>query len=890
MSQTLHLCATSRLAQTLRSAAPAQNAIWRTPLALTVGQWLANLADAALIAGEAAPLALDADAERLLWEQVVAEALAGASAGAALFDLAGLAASAQEAHALCRAWGLSAGGDADEARLFADWQGRFLKRCRAAGWIDPAGLQDWLIGRLADGAFALPERVVLAGFDRPTPLERRLFATLAERGVAVETMTVGEVAGQVEVFSAADSAAECHAVALWVEAQLAAKPLARLGIVAPDLASVRDRLAGLLDEALQPQALRPDAAELPRPYNISLGRPLAEQAAVRSALELLAVVASRASIEQSRLSALLLGGFWAGAESEADARARLDAEQRRRHGFLTTPAALLRLGERLALACPQTLAALAGGVELAATAPRSQRPAAWGKHFRQLLAVLGWPGERALSSDEFQARRAFLELLDGFGRLDGVLGSIGGATALARLRDLCRHRVFQPETRGRPAVQVLGVLESAGLEFDALWVMGMNDDRWPPPPRPNPLLPAAAQRAAGSAHASAEVELDFARRVHARLLRSAPRVVFSWAQADGNRMLRPSPLLAGLPAARPLTARVTTLASRLAGVDQRQALADAAAPPVAPGETVAGGSWLLRAQAICPAWAFYRFRLAAQVLDAPLEGLDPAARGTLVHGALEAFWRQCGSSAALAALDETTRPAAIASAVSSALANFEQTLGNRLPDRFRQLEAARLARLLERWLALEATRTQAFTVVACEQQSEVGIEGIRVKVVADRIDRLEDGRQLIIDYKTGAAIDVRNWASERLSEPQLPIYAALVADDVAGVAFAKVLADKPAFTGVAATGDLLPGVAGLDDGRQKLFDAERFADWPAVLEHWRDRLQAIAREVGDGVAGVVFADEAALRYCDVLPLLRLPERRQLLQAANSGLPADGESR
>jgi len=890
MSRTLHLCATSRLAQTLREVAPATQIKWRTPLALTVGQWLAELADAALLAGEPVALPLDADAERLLWEQVVAEALASASAGAALFDLAGLAVSAQEAHALCRAWGLSAGGDADEARLFADWQGRFLKRCRAAGWIDPAGLQAWLIGRLADGAFALPERVVLAGFDRPTPLERRLFATLAERGVVVETMALGEVAGQIEVFSGADSAAECHAVALWVEARLAANPQARLGVVAPDLASVRDRLAGLLDEALQPLALRPDAAELPRRYNISLGRPLAEQAAVRSALELLAVVGSRASIEQSRLSALLLGGFWAGAESEADGRARLDAAQRRQHGFLTTPTALLRLAEHFSLPCPQTLAALGGALELAATAPRSQRPAAWGKHFRQLLRALGWPGERPLSSDEFQARRAFLELLDGFGRLDGVLGSIGGTTALARLRDLCRHRVFQPETRGRPAVQVLGVLESAGLEFDALWVMGMNDDRWPPPPRPNPLLPAAAQRAAGSAHASAEVELDFARRVHARLLRSAPQIVFSWAQADGNRMLRPSPLLGGLPAARPLSGRVATLASRLAQVDERVALGDAQAPPVAPGEAVAGGSWLLRAQAICPAWAFYRFRLAAQSLEAPVEGLDPAARGTLVHAALEAFWRQCGSSAALAALDDTTRPVAIAAAVRSALASFEQTLGNQLPERFRQLEAARLGRLLERWLVLEATRPQAFTVVACEQQSEVGIEGIRVKVVADRIDRLEDGRQLIIDYKTGAAIDVRNWASERLSEPQLPIYAALVADDVAGVAFAKVLADKPAFTGVAESGDLLPGVAGLGDSRQKLFDAERFADWSAVLVHWRERLQAVAREVGDGVAGVVFADEAGLRYCDVLPLLRLPERRRLLQAANAGLPADGEAR
>jgi hypothetical protein len=37
--------------------------------------------------------------------------------------------------------------------------------------------------------------------------------------------------------------------------------------------------------------------------------------------------------------------------------------------------------------------------------------------------------------------------------------------------------------------------------------------------------------------------------------------------------------------------------------------------------------------------------------------------------------------------------------------------------------------------------------------------------------------------------------------------------------------------------------------------------------------------VKQGQAGVVFADESALQYCEVLPLLRLPERRRLLAQA-----------
>ena len=37
---------------------------------------------------------------------------------------------------------------------------------------------------------------------------------------------------------------------------------------------------------------------------------------------------------------------------------------------------------------------------------------------RKALQASGWPGDRVLSSHEFQTRRAFGEVLDGFGRLD----------------------------------------------------------------------------------------------------------------------------------------------------------------------------------------------------------------------------------------------------------------------------------------------------------------------------------------------------------------------------------------------------------------------------------------------------------------------------------------
>ena len=198
---------------------------------------------------------------------------------------------------------------------------------------------------------------------------------------------------------------------------------------------------------------------MPRSFNFSLGRGLADLPLIHVALDLLALGSGRGKTEQSRISALLLAGGWAAAEAEADGRARLDAALRRDLPYFTTLPAVIRLAARLAESeaplCPETVAALDAFVDVMTSTPRALRPGEWAGVFRKALQAVGWPGDRQLSSHEFQARRAFGEVLDGIGRLDTLLGSLSLNEAVRRLSQLCRQRIFQPETRGRPAIQVL---------------------------------------------------------------------------------------------------------------------------------------------------------------------------------------------------------------------------------------------------------------------------------------------------------------------------------------------------------------------------------------------------------------------------------------------------
>ena len=115
-----------------------------------------------------------------------------------------------------------------------------------------------------------------------------------------------------------------------------------------------------------------------------------------------------------------------------------------------------------------------------------------------------------------------------------------------------------------------------------------------------------------------------------RLLTAAPAITFSWRRQDGARFLRPSPLIADLPVA-PEAAPLppAPLPPPL------EALIDTRGPAVPPGEKVSGGTGLLKAQAICPAWGFYQYRLGAQALREPVEGQDlqPGVTGEIGSGA-----------------------------------------------------------------------------------------------------------------------------------------------------------------------------------------------------------------------------------------------------------------
>lgn len=887
------LCPTARLASGLRLAhGQAQSArglsVWAALGSATPAQWLDHLVSSALLRGEISPEAVPGmfltwPQERCLWEQAVAADVG--IEGGELFDGTGMAQAAMDAENVRLAWRLEVPAlmQTDEFRAFMRWRERVMNACQNRTWRTAMEAMAWRIDCISRGIGGLPRRIGIAGFVAPDPMVSRLLGVLEARDVELFRVDFGRVkvgAGKTApggVRACLDAEDECRAAADWARRRLAAAPplsAVRLRIAVADWPARRRLLESALSDALHSGAVGAGWASLEPAFVPAGGSPLGDETVVDVALRLLRLFVHPGRIAQAEFGALLCAPGWSADVSEADGRARTEAVLRERLPPEFSLDRLRRAVSRLAssIGVPQLSGDLDVLFEAQRAAPGRQLPGAWGRRFVALLDAMGWPGQRALLRREQAACEEWMELLAGLSTLDTVMGRIDAAAALRVAQQLCRDQSFAAPRRTAPPIEICGLNDALSGPVDGLWVMGMNEGAWPPTPRPNPLLPAELQRRAGVPASRADALSLQARRLQALWLDSADECVFSWAGSEGERVLRPSPLLAEMAPVADATRAPLALA---AGIELER-IEDGRAPPVAAGERIRGGTALLQAQAACPAWGFYQYRLGASVLPTPTFGLDARARGGLLHGALEAFWR--GHDLPwLRGLDEPARDAAIAAAVAAALAEFDRDAIEPLAPRLAALEGERLRALLATWIEVEAARAN-FRVLACEENHTLDIEGLPVRVVIDRIDELDDGRLVVIDYKSGRSVSADSWADARPSEPQLPIYAALAFPDkaVAAVALARVVAGDPAFSGIAQTDGLLPGVKALEQQRKRYGESE-FPDWQALRGRWAERIRDLAREVREGVAAVVFADDKALKYCEIKPLLRVAERYQKWQ-------------
>ncbi len=899
------LTASRHLAHALQldyaAAAQAQGlVVWPSPRILPWSTYLRTACQLHRSEQAQAPRLLSEQQSLALWERIVADSDAGKS----LLNPSQAARNAQRSWQRLHQYQMPlrkvGAYPGEEAQALFGWAEQFVQITAGKLWLDSARFAAYLY----DTQFKPSTDLIIYGFDQLVPDMQRLLRAWQQQGVAVHYLKPDAQQAQVQLHATKDSQLELKQAACWARAQIESG-VQRVAVVVPHLTAQAAQVTRRFTDVFAPAQRRIDISAEATAFRVVATPPLASYPLVQHALLMLQLLQGRADVLLA--GQLLRSPFFAGYEHEAAARARAELAARKDRREYWSCNELERLAA--VTACGQLAACMQATHNYLRDHQHSALPSEWTERFTQLLRLSGWPQGRVLNSTEQQTFNKLQQLLAELSALDELLGKISLNAAIATLRDACNAESFAPEGLDQ-AVTIIDVDSIAGMQFDAVWVMGLHAGEWPPAPEPDPFLPIELQREYGLPDANAELCLRLARHKLQRLVSAAPEVVLSWPEHDDDAELRVSPLLSEFVAAYPDTEKrldkpVQSFVEGLRANDvwggvgaqlftTRPALetfVDDMAPPQFPG-AAKGGSRIVELQSRCPFRAQAELRLHAEPVPRVSPAVEATERGQLVHRVLKEVWERLKDSQGLQDAFTTIAaggesPPAIDDAQQAGLQPDLQDMVREIATRVaqqvipattkhRQRLAALEVELCSQWimqlLALERTRLP-FRVLRSEQTEPFELAGMQINIQLDRVDELPDGGLLLIDYKTGDSNRTSDWLdreeSGRPRSPQLPLYALAHRQQLAGIAFAVLAPGKAEFRGLADTDSIAPGIADyavLKPGKQ----LPGISSWDDLLQHWQQVLNVLARQYLSGEAYVKPLKNECT-YCHLHSLCRVHE-------------------
>ena len=400
----------------------------------------------------------------------------------------------------------------------------------------------------------------------------------------------------------------------------------------------------------------------------------------------------------------------------------------------------------------------------------------WLAHWRELLRASGqWPAlERDAAGAQVLAALRLGEIdraeLEG---LPAARRRMTLAEFMAWASDTLEAGTFRPPAAERAEVVILPFHQLLGRPFAALVIPGCDEARLPASPDPAGTWSAAQREWLGLPSRQA---LEAEARSAWRQALQAPHCDVLWRRTDASgEPVVPSPLVQEL-----LLAAIAA-----PGADGREARRIEAAPVQPPAAIAAVlGVEQLSASAYedlrkCPYRFFALRQLGLQEPDEIDVDLGKRDFGNWLHRVLSTFHARLAEQGVD---DARARARLLDEAAQAAMREMRLDEGEFLPFRAAWNQARE--GYLE-WLARhEAKEGAVFLEAEGEHERTVGATRLIGRI--DRIDRLRDGRRMVMDYKTEGLLATQERVKRPGEDTQLAFYAALLGDDALRAAYVNV--------------------------------------------------------------------------------------------------------
>lgn len=771
---------------------------------------------------------LNSHQERLLWQQIIEEILGK--------EFNGIASTIMEAYELVTNWQLNIANwngyelyesyESEDIIIFKRLNKKFEEYCRTNNLVTTCKLPSLLLPYLQDYNL----KITLSSFDEYSPQFQTLIDNLKNLNYQIYHNDSNNYKNsKLNTIGFDKQCDEITTVARWAKKLITSNPKISIGVIAINLKDLRSEIIRIFNNVLGGE----------ENFNISAGAVFSSLPIISSALELLVLIPSE-PFELKKISKILLSPYIHGAEVEKSNRAIFDFKLHSLGQIQFRLSDIEFLAKKYSINIPILINILQSAHDIFTQVKNKKLcHSDWIKIFIQILQILGWPSENNLTDYESEAIKRFTELLDEFALTDLIARKTYMIQALHTLRSIADQTIFQPIQKTESQINILGYLEAAGINFDYLWVIGLDQESWPTSSTPNPFIPIKVQKKFALPHSSAQRELHFCTTLINRFKRSAREVIFSYVKQIEDRVIGPSSLIADiqeicisnldLAAYTPLAKEIYN-SKKLVVTDTD----DYSFTPIS-NEVIYGGSRLIELQSLCPFRAFVEFRLTTKELKQFEPGISKLKRGILIHATLEEFWKKVKTHQNLCKYNQDDLHNLIIKSIEYAL-NKEN-----LSQNLYLLEKKCLIRLLTRWLEIEKNRPP-FEVIATEKIVQTTLGTLQISLRIDRIDRLENGNLLIIDYKTGKKLPaVFDWFGVRPKNPQLPLYC-VASGEAQGLAFAQINIESIKFKNIGLD-ELAFGLRTADENNFK-----NNINWQGLIEYWQEILTNLTKDFVSGIA------------------------------------------
>jgi len=727
-------------------------------------------------------------------------------------------------------------------------------------------------------------RLLWVSYDLITNAQKTYISNAVAAGIEVEQIKPNKSAKSQQFFQYDNTKLEIKGALEHARQLLEKDEKHTLSIVIPDLQHRYQQVQELARDVFYPASSPLDIQHNNKVYQFSLGQPISEWAAIEAALGVISLLKNRCNLidlgfilrnqflglcaqhpnecrqfeywlKRQRIHDLLFDNLpdlyrqWRAADQVGD-----EGED----NFLITLERLVvqrqSIHEQLSLQKAQSgFAALSFNH--------------WLQVFNDWLDTWGWRSNTntsEMSGVQIQLQLRWKSLLEEFAGLASVQKRAGLSRALEVLHQMAHSAIFLPKAAVAPIV-ISGVLEAVGREVSTCILTGMHQD-YPAPPSNDAFAPNRLLVLAGHPEATAESGFQQATMVIENLLSCAQHHVVSYALATDQ----------DLDLTQQCSALFKEVVFEPVSIAQSQGeklpqilqqYKDVKGPAWNDPQHAKGGSRIFENQSLCAFKAFATHQLGFEQQDESEFGLDGLDRGNVLHHCLNLLWRELQTQSFLATLDDAARLSVIDKVLSDVMHDEGLALTSDKATLLKH-EVPRLQAILLQWLEIESQRPTPFSVVEREEPREAELGGIRFRYIIDRVDVTEDGRSVIIDYKTGL-VNRNDWIGERLKSPQMPLYAlaldAAKQKDTSGIAFAQIKQGDSKYIELAET-DVFRKARSKRE--QKTADSwlENRAAWPAIFEQ-------LAKDFLAGEASVEPIDQQTCLYCKLQSLCRVSQLR-----------------